>query len=73
MGSPRRIVVGLIAVLVAINVVIAATGNMHSGKHHPAWADAASWLFALIALGLIVWGLVLLVHRLRRGAHSECR
>jgi type VI protein secretion system component VasK len=64
--SAWRIVIGLIGILIAINIAIAATGNMHRGGHHPGWVDALSWLFAAIAWPLIVWGLVALVRRLRR-------
>lgn len=64
--STRRIVIGLIGVLIAINVVIAGTGNMHAGRRHPVWVNALSWLFAAILWPLIAWGVLTVVRRVRR-------
>jgi hypothetical protein len=66
MLSARRIVIGLIGILIAINIAIAATGNMHRGGHHPTWVNALSWLFTAIVWPLVLWGLVVLVRRVRR-------
>jgi peptidoglycan/LPS O-acetylase OafA/YrhL len=72
--SARRRVVGWIIVVVAILIVIAATGNMHSGKHHPEWVNALSVIWALIVWGMIVGALVALFRRYRRRrAHRELR
>lgn len=50
----------LVGLAVAINIVIAGTGNMHSGKHHPTWVETLSWIFtadllALLAIGIASW------------------
>jgi hypothetical protein len=70
MLSLRSLVVILITVALGINVVIAATGNMHAGKDHPGWVNVLSWLFAAIAWALIV--LVFIAWR-RRGRRRAAR
>jgi cytochrome bd-type quinol oxidase subunit 2 len=67
--SLRRLALLLVFLMIAINVVIAATGNMHAGGHHPAWVNSLSWLFTAALVGLIVVAVV----ALRRRRHRSLR
>lgn len=62
----RPFVIGLIAYLAISNILIAATGNMHRGRHHPLWVDVMSWLFAVDLVTLAVLAVV----AMRRGARA---
>jgi len=57
-----------VGAMIAVNVAILASGNMHSGRHHPSWVNALSWLFTAALVVLIVTGFVVL--RRRRRSHS---
>ena len=51
--SLRRTAIVLAVVAVGLAVVIAATGNMHAGRHDPAWVTAISLVcdLCVVALG----------------------
>ena len=71
--SLRRVAVLLVVLMIAINVVIAATGNMHTGVHHPAWVSVLSWLFTAALVGLVAVAVAALRRRRRPtslGGHS---
>jgi hypothetical protein len=64
--SLRFIATILAVVAVTVWLVIAATGNMHSAKHHPLWVVLVSWLFAGCAYGLVIVGVIAIRRRRRR-------
>jgi hypothetical protein len=64
--SLRVLAISLAAFAVTVWLVIAATGNMHSAKHHPLWVDLVSWLFAVCAYGLVILGVIAIRRRRRR-------
>jgi hypothetical protein len=61
-----RIAIILVAVAAATNVLIAATGNMHTGLHHPAWVNVLSGVFAVCVWSLLPLGVVAFRRRRHR-------
>ena len=54
-----------VGVMIVVNIAVLASGNMHSGRHHPTWVNALSWLFTAALVALIVIGVVALRRRRR--------
>ena len=61
----KRLALTCVFFMIAINLAIWASGNMHAGRHHPAWVNALSALFTVALAALIAVAIVALRRRRR--------